>query len=134
MAVTLLSGMIPRPSVLAVFLFLALALLAGLAFGIWLAALNVRYRDVRHTIPFLVQIWFFATPVTYPAGIVKGPLHLILALNPMTSVVDGARWAVLGTRDFDLPSLTISTTVTLVVLVGGLYFFRRMERSFADVV
>jgi lipopolysaccharide transport system permease protein len=125
---------IPTVAVATLPLFLLLALGAALAVGIWLSALNVQYRDVRYTIPFLTQIWLYATPIAYPAGLIHGTLHLIFALNPMTGVVEGFRWAILGKSGLDGASLAISSAVTVVALIGGLYYFRRMEQRFADVV
>jgi lipopolysaccharide transport system permease protein len=125
---------IPTAVVATLPLFLLLALAAALAVGIWLSALNVQYRDVRHTIPFLTQIWLYATPIAYPAGLIHGTLRFIFALNPMTGVVEGFRWAVLGKSGLDGASLAISSAVTVIALIGGLYYFRRMEQRFADVV
>jgi lipopolysaccharide transport system permease protein len=127
-------GLAPRTVIATLPLFLLLALATALAAGIWLSALNVQYRDVRYAIPFLTQLWFYATPIAYSASIIKGPLHLVVALNPMAGVVEGFRWAILGTRSLDGTSLLISSAVTVVALLGGLYYFRRMERCFADVV
>ena len=125
---------IPTAAVVTLPLFLLLALAAALAVGTWLSALNVQYRDVRYTVPFLTQVWLYATPIAYPAGIIRGKWHLIFALNPMTGVVEGFRWAILGKGGLDGPSLAISSTVTLVASIGGLFYFRRMEQQFADVV
>jgi lipopolysaccharide transport system permease protein len=127
-------GVTPTLAVLALPLFVVLALAAALSAGIWLSALNVQYRDVRYTIPFLMQIWLFATPVAYPASLIHGKLHVIFALNPMAGVVGGFRWALLGRGELDGLSLTISSVVAVVFLVGGLFYFRRMEQHFADVV
>jgi lipopolysaccharide transport system permease protein len=124
----------PTAAVVTLPLFLLLALAAALAVGIWLSALNVRYRDVRYTVPFLTQIWLYATPVAYPASMIKGKWHLIFALNPMSGVVEGFRWAILGKGSLDTTSLAISSAVTAVALVGGLFYFRRVEQQFADVV
>ena len=125
---------IPTAAVVTLPLFLLLALAAALAVGIWLSALNVQYRDVRYTVPFLTQVWLYATPIAYPAGIIRGKWHLIFALNPMTGVVEGFRWAILGKGGLDEASLAISSAVTVVALIGGLFYFRRMEQQFADVV
>ena len=124
----------PNTAVLLLPLLILLALGAALAVGIWLSALNVQYRDVRYTIPFLAQIWLYATPIAYPLSLVHGGLKVVLSLNPMTGVVEGFRYALLRTGSLDLESLAISSVVTLVALVGGLYYFRRMEQTFADVV
>jgi lipopolysaccharide transport system permease protein len=115
----------------------ALALLAAataLAPGIWLAALNVRYRDVRHVIPFLVQIWLFATPVAYSSGLVPAGWRPLYGLNPMAGVVDGFRWMVAPEARAPGLGLAVALVAIVVLLTAGLYFFRRTERSFADVV
>jgi len=135
LGVSTLSGFGPAPSWLALVPFAALALLAALAVGLWLAALNVRYRDFRYAIPFLIQLWFFATPIAYGTEAVPESLRGLLALNPMTGVVEGFRWAltagVAGRPDV---SILVSTVATALILVGGLAFFRRVERTFADVI
>jgi lipopolysaccharide transport system permease protein len=115
-------------------LFILLAVITALAVGLWLSGLNVRYRDVRHTLTFLAQFWMLATPVAYPASFVPEGWRLLLGLNPMAGVVEGFRWAVLGRGDAPGPMLGVSIAVALVVLVSGLYYFRRLEREFADVV
>lgn len=114
--------------------FTILALVTVLAVGIWLSALNVQYRDVRYVIPFLTQIWLYATPIAYPASMISGRFHLLLALNPMTGVVEGFRWAILGTNHLDGLSFGLSMSVTVLTLIGGLFYFRRMEHQFADIV
>jgi lipopolysaccharide transport system permease protein len=127
-------GMIPSWRLIAVPAFTLLAMAAALAPGIWLAALNVRYRDVRHVIPFLVQIWLFATPVAYSSGLVPERWRALYALNPMVAVVDGFRWMVAPAAALPGASLALGSGAVAVLLVGGLYVFRRMERTFADVV
>lgn len=115
-------------------LLVLLAMLTALAVGLWLSALNVQYRDVQQMIPFIVQAWFYASPVVYSAGIIpSAKWKLVYALNPMAGVIQGFRWALLGTSAPDA-SLAVSTLVVLVLLISGLYFFKRMERSFADIV
>jgi lipopolysaccharide transport system permease protein len=128
-------GIYPDPA--RVFLVLPLTLLAlvtATGVGMWLSALNVRYRDVRFVVPFLIQIWFFASPVIYPPTLIHGVWKTIYALNPMAGVLEGFRWALIGVGPVDVSSLLISSAVALVVLVGGAYHFRRLERTFADVV
>jgi len=115
-------------------LFLLLTVLTALAVGLWLSALNIKYRDVRYTIPFILQFWFFVSPVVYPSSLVPGPWRWLYALNPMVGVIEGFRWALLGTTQRPGSELMMSSTVVLLLLVGGLYYFRRMEKSFADVV
>jgi lipopolysaccharide transport system permease protein len=114
--------------------FLTFAAISALAVGLWLAALNVRYRDVGHTIPFLVQIWMFASPVAYSASLVPERWRLLYSLNPMTGVIEGFRWCLLGTGTLDFKVLTVSAMSVFALLWGGLVFFKRMERTFADIV
>jgi lipopolysaccharide transport system permease protein len=134
MAVLAWYGITPSARLLAAPAFALLAAAAAFAPGIWLAALNVRYRDVRHVIPFLVQIWLFATPVAYSSTLVPERWRTLYGLNPMAALVDGFRWMIAPAAT--PPSATLATGVAAValVLVAGLYFFRRVERSFADVV
>jgi len=113
---------------------LLLALATALGAGLWLAALNVRYRDVRYAVPFLTQIWLFATPIAYPSSLLGDPWRVVYALNPMVGVVEGFRWALLGTGPAPGRVIVVSLVVTLLVLVGGVIYFRRMERTFADVI
>lgn len=127
-------GIAPTVAVVFVPLFMLLALATALGVGVWLAALNVRYRDVRYTIPFLVQFWLFATPVAYPASLVPESWRALLGVNPMAGVIEGFRWALLGKGAGPGPLLMISMAVVLVVLVTGLGYFGRTERTFADVV
>lgn len=127
-------GIVPTAAVAALPLFLLLALGTALGVGLWLSALNVQYRDVRYTIPFLTQFWLFATPVAYPASLVPDFWRPLLGLNPMAGVVEGFRWALLGTAQTPGPLLAVSVTVVFALLVGGLHYFRRMEKTFADVV
>jgi lipopolysaccharide transport system permease protein len=121
------------PAILMVPAFLALATLAALGVGLWLSALNVKYRDVRYTVPFLTQIWLFATPVAYPSSMIDEPWRTLFGLNPMAGVVEGFRWAILGSP---APGgmIWISIGVSAVLLFTGLRYFRKVERSFADVV
>jgi lipopolysaccharide transport system permease protein len=113
--------------------FVLLAVLTALATGLWLAALNVRYRDIRHAVPFLVQFWLFVTPVAYASSLVPPSWRNWYALNPMVGVVDGFRWAVLGRPE--VPAAAgLSAVVVLALLLGGLNYFRRTERTFADVI
>jgi lipopolysaccharide transport system permease protein len=114
--------------------FLLLAAMIALGMGLWLAPINVRYRDVSHTIPFLVQAWMYCSPVVYPLTLVPEPWRPVYSLNPMVGVIEGFRWSLLGTGTPDALAIALSVVVGLVVLVGGLVFFRRMERAVADVV
>jgi len=121
-------------NILALPLFIFLAVLTALTVGIWLSALNVEYRDVRYTIPFLTQLWMFATPIAYSAELIPDQWRWLYSLNPMTGVVEGFRWALLGKEGFSLPFFLISVTVVVILFIGGLAYFRKMEDSFADNV
>lgn len=127
-------GIAPTAAVWSLPLFLLLAVGTALGAGLWLSALNVQYRDVRYAIPFLTQFWLFATPIAYPSSLIPGPWRAIYGLNPMAGVVEGFRWALLGTGNPPSGLLLVSALATLVVLLSGLYYFRRMERTFADTV
>lgn len=127
-------GLAPTRAVAMLPLFVLLAVVTALGVGFWLSALNVQYRDVRYTLSFLIQLWLFATPVAYPSSIVPGHLRPLLGLNPMTGVVEGFRWALLGKGQPPGPMLWVSTAAVAVVFVAGLCYFRRMEKTFADVV
>lgn len=123
----------PTPAIALLPLFLLLALVTALGVGLWLSALNVEYRDVRYTLPFLTQFWLFATPVAYPSSLLSEPWRTIYGVNPMVGVVEGFRWALLGTNPPG-PMLLVSAAVAIALLVSGAFYFRRMERTFADVV
>lgn len=127
-------GVVPGPAVLLLPVFVLLALTAAIATSLWLAALDVEYRDVRFVIPFLVQLWMFLSPVVYPSSLVPARWRWLYGLNPMAGVIDGFRWAVLSAADPPGPALAVSVVATTVLLVGGLYYFRRMERTFADLI
>ena len=122
------------PAVLTLPLFLILALVTALGVGLWLSALNVIYRDINYILPFLTQFWLFITPIAYPSSMIPKKWQLLYAINPMTGVVEGFRWALLGTKIAPGPMLMVSTTISLVILITGLFYFRRMERTFADSV
>jgi lipopolysaccharide transport system permease protein len=111
-----------------------LALGAALGIGIWLAALNVKYRDAKHIVPFFLQIWLFVTPVSYPISLVPERWRLLYSLNPMTSVVEGFRSILIGTSTELTLMLAVSVAVVSLSMVSGLYYFQRMERTFADIV
>jgi lipopolysaccharide transport system permease protein len=127
-------GIFPTLAMATLPLFLLLVLATALGVGLWLSALNVQYRDVRYTIPFLTQIWLFATPVAYSAKLVPEAWRAVYGLNPMAGVVEGFRWALLGTASPPGPLLAVSVAAVLILAVSGLYYFRRMEKTFADVV
>jgi lipopolysaccharide transport system permease protein len=128
------SASVPTWAILTLPAFMLFAVLAALAVGLWLSALNVQYRDVRYTIPFLTQFWMFLTPVAYPARMVPKAYRVLYGLNPMTGVVEGFRWALLGTDAPNWGMMAVSAGVVVVLLAGGLLYFRRMEKTFADVV
>ena len=127
-------GIVPGWAILTLPGFLLLALATALGVGLWLSALNVQYRDVRYTINFLVQFWLFATPVAYPSSLIPEKWRAFYGLNPMAGVVEGYRWALLGKAEPPGPMLWVSIVVVILVLLGGLYYFRRMEQQFADIV
>jgi lipopolysaccharide transport system permease protein len=127
-------GVFPNWGVLALPLFLLLALLTALAVGLWLSALNVRYRDVGHAIPFLVQLWMFASPIAYPVSLIPEKWRLLYGLNPMAGVIEGFRWALLGQESPDFRVITISSVMVLALLLPGIVYFKYTERTFADVV
>ncbi len=124
----------PTIAVLTLPFFILLALITALGVGLWLSALNVIYRDINYIIPFLTQFWLFVTPIAYPSSLVPEQWRWLYALNPMTGVVEGFRWALLGVETAPGPMLAVSTTISILVLISGLFYFRRMERTFADMV
>jgi len=115
-------------------LFLILAILTALGVALWLSAINVQYRDVNYALPFLTQFWLFITPVAYSAQVISERWRLIYSLNPMAGVVNGFRWALLGAGDGPDAALWVSVAISLVILVSGLFYFRNMERTFADMI
>jgi lipopolysaccharide transport system permease protein len=127
-------GLVPTLNVLWLPLFVLLALVTSLGVGLWFSALNVEYRDVRYVVPFITQFWLFATPIAYPSSLLSQPWRTIYGLNPMVGVVEGFRWALLGTNTAPGPIIAVSSAAALVILVTGAFYFRRMERTFADIV
>jgi lipopolysaccharide transport system permease protein len=127
-------GIYPTAAVLLLPFFVLLAVATALAVGLWLATLNVKYRDVQYTLPFLTQFWLFLTPIAYPSSMVPEAWRTLYSLNPMVGVVDGFRWTLLGQTTKPDVAMFLSIVVTGILLLGGLYYFRRMERTFADVV
>ncbi len=115
-------------------LFLVLALVTAIGIGLWLSALNVLYRDINYVLPFLTQFWMFITPIAYPSSMVPERWRVIYALNPMTGVVEGFRWALLGSGQAPGLMTLVSALVALLLLVSGMFYFKRMERLFADMV
>ena len=125
---------IPGWALLTLPLFVALAIAAALSVGLWLSALNVKYRDVRYTIPFLTQFWLFVTPVAYSSSLVPSKWQAVYAINPMAGVVEGFRWAMLGKAAPSGTMLIVSAAATAILLAGGLFFFARMEKTFPDII
>lgn len=127
-------GIIPTINIFWLPFLLLLSFVTALGVGLWLSALNVEYRDVRYVVPFLTQFWMFATPIAYPSSLLSEPWRTIYGLNPMVGVVEGFRWALLGTRTAPGPVIVVSSLAALAVLISGAFYFRRMEKTFADVV
>jgi len=127
-------GIAPRWSVLALPLFLLLALMTAFAVGLWLSALNARYRDVGHAVPFLMQIWLYASPVVYPVSLIPEKWRLLYSLNPMVGVIEGFRWTLLGKEVPAVGVIAVGAAVVVALLLGGIIFFKRMEQTFADVI
>jgi lipopolysaccharide transport system permease protein len=127
-------GVMPSWRLLAIPLLLCMSAVLALAIGLWLGPVNVRFRDVKHTLPFLLQIWMYATPIVYPISIVPAQWKWLYSLNPMVGVIEGFRWAIFSKGSADVVTIGIGVSVIGLVLIGGLIFFRRMEQSFADVI
>lgn len=127
-------GVVPGPRIVLLPLLIVMAVATALGVGLWLSALNVQYRDVRYTLTFLTQFWLLATPVAYSSTIVPEPWRALLGLNPMAGVVEGFRWALLGTAPPYLPLFAASIAIAAGLLVSGALYFRRMERGFVDVI
>jgi lipopolysaccharide transport system permease protein len=126
-------GIWPTVAIVWLPLFLLLALVTAMGVGLWLSALNVQYRDIRYIVPFLTQFWLFATPIAYPSNLLSEPWRTLYGLNSMVGVVEGFRWALLGSNP-PRPMLGVSAVVAVLLLVSGAYYFQRMEKTFADVV
>jgi lipopolysaccharide transport system permease protein len=133
-AMMLYYGVVPTVNVLWLPFFLMLTCGTALGVGLWLSAMNVKFRDVRYTVPFLTQFWLFATPIAYPSSLLPDPWRTLYGFNPMAGVVEGFRWALLGTQAAPGPMILVSVGVACLVLMTGLYYFRRLERTFADIV
>lgn len=127
-------GIAPSAKMLLVPFLMIIAALLALAIGLWLAPINVRFRDIKHTLPFIIQIWMYASPIVYPLSMVPEQWQGLYSLNPMVGVIEGFRWAVFDQGSPNFQALGISAAVILVLLAGGIVFFRRMERTFADVI
>ncbi len=127
-------GITPTINVIWLPLLLLLTLVTSLGVSLWLSAMNVQFRDVRHAIPFVTQFWLFATPVAYPSSLLSEPWRTLYSLNPMVGVVEGFRWALLGTETAPGAMIIVSSLAALAILVSGTFYFRRLEKTFADVV
>lgn len=127
-------GIVPTRNVVWLPLLLLLGLVTALGVGLWLSALNVEFRDVRYVLPFLTQFWMFSTPIAYPSSLLDEPWRTVYGLNPMVGVVEGFRWALLGTDTAPGLIIIVSSLAALAILIGGAFYFRRMEKTFADVV
>jgi lipopolysaccharide transport system permease protein len=133
-AMMLYYGIVPTMNIVWLPLFLLLALVTALGVGLWLSAMNVEYRDIRYVVPFLTQLWLFASPVAYPSSLLSEPWRTIYGLNPMVGVVEGFRWALLGSNAAPGPMVLASSLAACVILLSGAFYFRRMEKTFADTV
>lgn len=127
-------GVVPTPHIILLPVFLLVAATLALSIGLWLGPLGVRFRDVTHALPFLIQVWLYASPVAYPITIVPERWRLLYSLNPMVGVIEGFRWVLLGAEHPDLRAIAISCLFIMASLIGGLIYFRKMERSFADII
>jgi lipopolysaccharide transport system permease protein len=130
----LVYGIVPTANIIWLPLLFVLAFVTAVGVSLWLSATNVQFRDVRYLVPFLMQLWLFATPVAYPSSLVPEPWRILYAMNPMVGVVEGFRWALLNTSPAPGPMVLVSSIVALVLLVSGTLYFRRMEDTFADRV
>jgi len=130
----LVYGIAPTINLLWLPLFMLLALITALGAGLWLSALNVKFRDVKYVVPFLTQLWMFLTPIAYPSTMLPEPWRTLYGLNPMAGVIEGFRWALLGTQMTVGPMIFLSAVAAVILLITGAIYFRRMEKTFADVV
>jgi lipopolysaccharide transport system permease protein len=127
-------GIAPTLNVLWLPLLVLLAMITSLGVALWLSAMNVQFRDVRYLVPFLTQVWLYATPIAYPSSLLPQPWRTLYGINPMAGVAEGFRWALLGTDTAPGPIIIVSVLAALALLVSGAFYFRRMEKTFADVV
>ncbi len=127
-------GIFPTISIILLPFLLLLGFTTALGVGLWLSALNVKFRDVRYVIPFLTQFWLFATPIAYPSSLLSEPWRTIYGINPMAGVVEGFRWAILGTDTAPGSMIFVSALVSLALLISGVFYFKRVEKSFADII
>jgi lipopolysaccharide transport system permease protein len=134
LGMSLYFGIIPTLNVIWLPFLLLLAFVTALGVGMWFSALNVQFRDVRYILPFMTQFWMFATPIVYPSSLLPEPWRTVYGLNPMVGVVEGFRWALLGTQTAPGPIVIVSSLASMAILIGGAFYFRRMEKTFADLV
>lgn len=127
-------GFAPNIKILLLPLFIVLAFLAALGAGLWLASLNVKYRDFRYIVPFIVQFGLYISPVGFTSSIVPAQLKLLYSINPMVGVIDGFRWAILGNSKIYVPGLMLSIILVSLIFISGLWYFRKTERTFADII
>jgi len=127
-------GIVPGPEIVAVLPLLLLTIVTAFGATLWFSALNVKYRDIRYAVPFIAQVWLFVTPIVYPSSLVGEPWRTLLGLNPMAGVVEGFRWALLGTEPAPGPIVLLSSVVALLLVVSGLVYFRKGEDGFADII
>jgi lipopolysaccharide transport system permease protein len=134
LGIMLYYGFVPTLNIVWLPFFFLLALVTSIGVCLWLSAMNVQFRDVRYTTPFLTQVWLFITPIAYPSSLLDEPWRTVYGLNPMAGVVEGFRWALLGTDTVPGSMIVVSSIVALVVFISGAFYFRRMEQGFADVL
>jgi lipopolysaccharide transport system permease protein len=134
LGIMLYYGLVPTINIIWLPFFALLALVTSIGVSLWLSAMNVQFRDVRYTIPFLTQAWLFVTPIAYPSSLLPETWRIVYGLNPMAGVVEGFRWALLGTDTAPGKMIIVSVLVALTLLISGAFYFRRMEQSFADVL
>lgn len=127
-------GKLPTLNIIWLPFFLLLALITALGVGLWMSALNVEYRDIRYVVPFITQFWMLATPIAYPSTMLSEPWRTVYGLNPMVGVIEGFRWALLGSGTGPGAMTAVSTVVSILALITGAFYFKRMERNFADIV
>ena len=127
-------GIVPTSNIIFLPSLFLLTFVTALGVGLWFSAMNVQFRDVRYAVPFLIQAWMFATPIAYPSSLLSEPWRMFYGLNPMVGVVEGFRWALLGTNTAPRAMIAVSSVAALVILISGAYYFRRMEKTFADVL
>jgi lipopolysaccharide transport system permease protein len=134
LAMMLYYGLVPTLNVIWLPAFFILALVTSLGVGLWLSALNVRFRDIRYIVPFLVQFWMFSSPIAYPSSLLSEPWRTLYGLNPMVGVIEGFRWGLLGTSSAPGGIIAVSSLMAIAIAVGGAFYFRRVEKTFADIV